>query len=83
MTIDVHGQFRGSVSGEGLGFLNSDAAFNNQVDICFADGVKVYLAARPLVVNLFDEPQHRVCTMAARLRLWQQQVGDTAPLPGI
>jgi hypothetical protein len=35
------------------------------------------------VVNLFDEPQHRVRTMAARLRLWQQQVGDTAPLPGI
>ena len=36
------------MSSEGLGFLNSDAAFNNQVDICFADGVKVYLAARPL-----------------------------------
>ena len=25
----------------------------------------------------------RVHDMAARLRLWQQQVGDTAPLPGV
>ncbi|MBT3341559.1 MAG: sulfatase-like hydrolase/transferase [Gemmatimonadetes bacterium] len=35
--------------------------------------------------NLFDQPEHydRVRWMAARLRLWQQEVGDTAPLPGV
>ncbi len=35
--------------------------------------------------NLFDEPQHRdrVRAMAARLHLWQAEVGDTAPLPGV
>lgn len=35
--------------------------------------------------NLFEKPEHRdrVCWMAARLRLWQVEVGDTAPLPGV
>ena len=35
--------------------------------------------------NLFDRPEHRdrVRWMAARLRLWQEEVGDTAPLPGV
>ena len=34
--------------------------------------------------NLFDEPAHRdrVRAMAARLHLWQAEVGDPAPLPG-
>ena len=36
------------MSGEGLGFFDGDAAFDYQVDIRFADGVEVYLAARPL-----------------------------------
>ena len=36
------------MSGEGLGFLYGDAALYYQVDIGFADGVEVYLAARPL-----------------------------------
>ena len=35
MAIDVHGQLGGSVSGEGLGFFDGDAAFDYQVDICF------------------------------------------------
>lgn len=35
--------------------------------------------------NLFERPEHldRVCWMAARLRLWQVETGDTAPLPGV
>ncbi len=35
--------------------------------------------------NLFDRPgqRDRVRWMAARLRLWQETVGDTAPLPGV
>ena len=48
MAIDVHGQLGGSVSGEGLGFFDGDAAFDYQVDIRFADGVEVYLATRSL-----------------------------------
>ena len=33
--------------------------------------------------NLFDEPAHRdrVLDMAARIRMWQHETGDTAPLP--
>ena len=35
--------------------------------------------------NLFDEPAHRdrVRLMAARIRLWQQETGDPAPLPAV
>ena len=36
------------MSGECLGFLNGYAALDNQIDKCFADGVKVYLATRSL-----------------------------------
>ena len=37
------------------------------------------------ITNLFDRSEHRdrVRWMTARLRLWQEQVGDTAPLPGV
>tara|TARA_B100001245_G_C22734127_1_gene356240 strand:- start:26 stop:280 length:255 start_codon:yes stop_codon:yes gene_type:complete len=55
MAIDVHGQLGGSVSGEGLGFFDGDAAFDYQVDIRFADGVEVYLATR----SLFRYPGRR------------------------
>ena len=36
-------------------------------------------------VNLINEPAHkdRVRQMAARIRLWQQETGDTAPLPTV
>ena len=35
--------------------------------------------------NLFDQPGHRdrVRYMAARLRIWQHETGDTAPLPAV
>ena len=35
--------------------------------------------------NLFDAPEHRdrVRSMAASIRLWQHETGDTAPLPSI
>jgi len=48
MAIDIHGQFGGSMSSEGLRFLDGDTTLNNQVDICFADSVNVNLAARSL-----------------------------------
>ena len=36
-----------SVSSESLGFFDGDAAFDYQVDICFADGVKSILPPGP------------------------------------
>ena len=35
--------------------------------------------------NLFNEPSHRdrIRQMAARIRVWQDQTGDSAPLPTI
>ena len=35
--------------------------------------------------NLFDDPAHRdrIREMAARIRLWQHETGDTAPLPAV
>ena len=35
--------------------------------------------------NLFDRPEHRdrVREMAARFRIWQQETGDTMPLPTV
>jgi len=48
MAIDIHGQFGRSVAGESLRFFDGEAAFDYQVDISFADSVKVYLAARSL-----------------------------------
>lgn len=35
--------------------------------------------------NLYDDPaqRDRVIDMAARIRIWQHETGDTAPLPGI
>ena len=35
--------------------------------------------------NLFDDPAHsdRVLDMAARIRMWQFETGDTAPLPSV
>ena len=35
--------------------------------------------------NLFDRPEHRdrVREMAAMIRIWQQETGDTMPLPSV
>ena len=35
--------------------------------------------------NLFDDPAHRdrVLDMSARIRMWQFETGDTAPLPSV
>ena len=63
MAIDVHGQLGGSVSGEGLGFFDGDAAFDYQVDIRFADGVEVYLATR----SLFRYPGGRSLVMTYQI----------------
>jgi arylsulfatase A-like enzyme len=58
-----------------------------KLTLCAADQGELFdLNTDPKeVTNLFDRPEHRdrVRWMAARLRLWQQEVGDTAPLPGV
>ena len=58
-----------------------------KLTLCAADQGELFdLNEDPAeTTNLFDRPEHRdrVRWMAARLRLWQQQVGDTAPLPGV
>ena len=37
------------------------------------------------MTNLFDDPaqRDRVIDMSARLRAWQHETGDTAPLPSL
>lgn len=58
-----------------------------KLSLCAADQGELFdLNTDPAeTTNLFDRPEHRdrVCWMAARLRLWQEEVGDTAPLPGV
>ena len=58
-----------------------------KLTLCAADQGELFdLNKDPAeITNLFDRPEHRdrVRWMAARLRLWQQEVGDTAPLPGV
>lgn len=58
-----------------------------KLTLCAADQGELFnLNTDPSeITNLFDLPEHRdrVRWMAARLRLWQQDVGDTAPLPGV
>ena len=58
-----------------------------KLNLCAVDQGELYdLNADPLEqVNLFDRPQQRdrVRAMAARLRRWQQTVGDTAQLPAV
>lgn len=58
-----------------------------KLTLCAADQGELFdLNTDPSeITNLFDHPEHRdrVRWMAARLRLWQQEVGDTAPLPGV
>ena len=40
-------------------------------------------SVQPFLFNLFNDPdqQDRVRDMAARIRVWQVQTGDTAPIP--
>ncbi len=58
-----------------------------KMTLCAADQGELFdLNTDPLeMTNLFGRPGHqdRIRWMAARLRLWQAQVGDTAPLPGV
>ncbi len=58
-----------------------------KMTLCAADQGELFdLNADPLeMTNLFDLPEYadRIRWMAARLRLWQAEVGDTAPLPGV
>ena len=58
-----------------------------KLTLCAADQGELFdLNADPAeTTNLFDRAEHRdrVRWMAARLRLWQEEVGDTAPLPGV
>ena len=58
-----------------------------KLSLCAADQGELFdLNTDPAeTTNLFDLPEHRdrVRWMAARLRLWQDEVGDTAPLPGV
>ena len=58
-----------------------------KLTLCAADQGELFnLNTDPSeITNLFDLPEHRdrVRWMAARLRLWQQEVGDTAALPGV
>lgn len=58
-----------------------------KLTLCAADQGELFdLNTDPAeTTNLFNLPEHRdrVRWMAARLRLWQEEVGDTAPLPGV
>ena len=58
-----------------------------KLTLCVADQGELFdLNTDPNeTVNLFDRPEQRdrVRAMAARLRLWQAESGDTAPLPGV
>ena len=58
-----------------------------KLTLCAADGGELFdLNSDPSeTTNLFERPEHRdrVRWMAARLRLWQAEAGDTAPLPGV
>ena len=56
-----------------------------KLNLCAGDQCELYdLNSDPYEMNnLFDYPAHkdRVRDMAARIRMWQQRTGDTAPLP--
>ncbi|MCH8102265.1 MAG: sulfatase-like hydrolase/transferase, partial [Chloroflexi bacterium] len=58
-----------------------------KLTLCAGDQGELYDLNRDAseTENLFDQPEHRgrVRRMTARLRRWQLEVGDTAPLPGV
>lgn len=76
-----------------LNYLNSQpwrsvvSADRWKLNLCAVDQGELYdLNTDPLEqANLSDQPEHRdrVRSLAARLRLWQHRVGDTASLPSI
>lgn len=70
----IFGPWRSIVSSEGW-----------KLNLCADDQCELYnLNEDPNeLVNLFDEPAHqdRVAELYARLRRWQQETGDPAPLP--
>ncbi|MCH8223555.1 MAG: DUF4976 domain-containing protein, partial [Chloroflexi bacterium] len=58
-----------------------------KLTLCSGDQGELYdLNSDPTETeNLFDRPEHRdrIKQMAARIRRWQLEVGDTAPLPAL
>ena len=58
-----------------------------KLNLCATDRCELYdLDSDPHEINnLFDAPEHRdrVRDMAARIRIWQEETGDDAPLPGV
>ena len=58
-----------------------------KLNLCAGDQCELYdLNTDPYEMNnLFNEPSHRdrIRQMAARIRVWQDQTGDSAPLPTI
>ena len=56
-----------------------------KLNLCAGDQCELYdLNADPYeTTNLFDDPaqRDRIRDMAARIRIWQQRTGDSAPLP--
>ncbi len=58
-----------------------------KLNLCVGDQCELFdLNSDPFeFTNVFDDPEKkdRIRTMGARVRLWQQQTGDTAPLPAL
>ncbi len=58
-----------------------------KLNLCVGDQCELFdLNSDPLeFTNLFNDPKHkdRIRTMGARIRLWQNQTSDTAPLPSL
>ena len=58
-----------------------------KLNLCAGDQCELFdLNSDPHeLVNLFDDPTHRdrIRDMAAKIRLWQYETGDDAPLPTV
>jgi hypothetical protein len=58
-----------------------------KLNLCAGDQGELYdLSSDPHELrNLFDDrgERDRIRLMAARIRLWQQETGDSAPLPDV
>jgi hypothetical protein len=58
-----------------------------KLNLCAGDQSELYdLNTDPYEMdNLFNEPSHRdrIRQMTARIRVWQDQTGDSAPLPTV
>ena len=58
-----------------------------KLNLCAGDQCELYdLNADPYEMNnLYNDPDQRdrIIDMAARIRIWQHETGDTAPLPSV